>query len=54
VLEALEVSVALDALLLLQVLVDSDRGEVVLAQQMVKHLSSLDASHKHYHLVEVK
>lgn len=54
VLEGLEVSITLDALILLQVSVNCNGGEVVLAQQMVKHLSSVNALDEDNNLVEMQ
>lgn len=54
VLEGLEVSITLDALILLQVSVDGNRGEVVLTQKMVKHLSSVNALNEDNNLVEMQ
>lgn len=54
VLEGLEVSITLDALILLQVSVNCNRGEVVLAQQMIKHLSSVNALDEDNNLVEMQ
>ncbi len=54
VLEGLEVSITLYALILLQVSVNCNRGKVVLAQQMVKHLSSVNALDEDNNLVEMQ
>ena len=54
VLECLKVSVSLDSLILLQVTMNGDRGEVVLPEDGVKHLSTLYTLHENDHLVELQ
>lgn len=54
VLEGLEVSVALNALPLLQLAMHGDRGEVILAQDFVEEDGTLDARHEDDYLVELE
>jgi hypothetical protein len=54
VLECLEVSVSLDTLILFQVTMNGDRGEVVLPEDGIEHLCALYTLHENYHLIELQ